>query len=302
MDVFRTPDDRFAGLPGYDFSPRYFEMYGMVDGGDSLRMHYLEEGPAQGPAILLLHGEPTWSFLYRKMIPPLVAAGFRVIAPDYFGFGRSDKPQRQDWYTYDRHVESIKRLVDELDLDDVTVVVQDWGGPIGLRVAMEMPEVFGRLVILNTGIMSGENRMSDAWWAFHDFVERVKPDVPVGMLVKNACKSELPADVLAGYEAPFPTPDSKWGVVAFPMIVPTSVESPGAAEMMTMSEKLGKWDKPALVAFSDSDPIFQPKTGERFVSRIPGARPMITIPDASHFLQEDQGELIAGHIVEFVNS
>ncbi|HEV1997475.1 MAG TPA: haloalkane dehalogenase, partial [Candidatus Dormibacteraeota bacterium] len=300
MDVYRTPDERFAGLPGYDFKPHYFEMYGMVDHGKSLRMHYLEEGPAHGDPVLLLHGEPTWSFLYRKMIRPLADAGYRVIAPDYFGFGRSDKPQSLEWYTYDRHVESIKRLVDELDLERITVVVQDWGGPIGLRVATEMDELFARLVILNTGILSGEAKMSDAWWAFHDFVDKVKPDVPVGMLIKGACLTEPAPEVLAGYEAPFPVPESKWGVSAFPQIVPTSTDAPGAAEQVEMAERLKAWKKPALVAFSDSDAIFSVKTGERFVERIPGAGPMITIPQAAHFLQEDQGEMIAAHIVEFL--
>ena len=300
MDVYRTPDERFQNLPEYAFKPHYFEMYGMVDHGASLRMHYLEEGPAQGDPVLLLHGEPTWSFLYRKMVGPLADAGYRVIAPDYFGFGRSDKPQGLEWYTYDRHVESIKRLVDELDLENITVVVQDWGGPIGLRVATEMDHLFARLVILNTGILSGEAKMSDAWWSFHDFVDKVKPDVPVGMLVKGACKVEPTAQVLAGYEAPFPVPESKWGVSAFPLIVPTSTESPGAAEAIETAARLKDWKKPALVAFSDSDPIFQLQTGERFVERIPGAKPMVTIAGASHFLQEDKGEEIAGHIIEFL--
>ena len=302
MDVYRTPDERFAGLPGYDFKPHYFEMYGMVDHGASLRMHYLEEGPAQGDPVLLLHGEPTWSFLYRKMIRPLADAGYRVIAPDYFGFGRSDKPQGLDWYTYDRHVESIKRLVDELDLERITVVVQDWGGPIGLRVATEMDDLFARLVILNTGILSGESKMPDAWWAFHDFVDKVKPDVPIGMLIKGACLTEPSTEVLAGYEAPFPVPQSKWGVSAFPLIVPTSTEAPGAAEAMSTAERLKSWKKPALVAFSDSDNIFSTKTGERFVERIPGAGPMVTIAGAAHFLQEEKGEVIATHIVDFLKS
>jgi haloalkane dehalogenase len=293
LQTYRTPDERFAGLPGYDFEPRYIEQ-------DGLRMHRVDEG--SGSPILLLHGEPTWSYLYRKMIPPLVAAGHRVVAPDYFGFGRSDKPALQSWYTYDRHVDSIKRLVEELDLRDGTMVVQDWGGPIGLRVATEMDDRFSRLVILNTGIMSGENRMSEAWWAFHDFVEKVKPDVPVGMLVAGACLTPPAAEVMRAYEAPFPEPDSKWGVVAFPMIVPTSPESPGADKMMEASTKLNQWQKPTLVAFSDSDPIFPPKVGERFAARIPGARPFVLIKGASHFIQEDQGEVVAEHIIDFLKS
>jgi haloalkane dehalogenase len=293
LNSYRTPDERFRDLPGYDFEPHYTEQ-------DGLRMHRVDEG--EGSPILLLHGEPTWSFLYRKMIPPLVASGHRVIAPDYFGFGRSDKPAELRWYTYDQHVDSIKRLVQELNLGDITIVVQDWGGPIGLRVATEMDDRFSRLVILNTGIMSGQNRMPDAWWAFHDFVERVKPDVPVGLLVARACFTPPSDEVIQGYEAPFPEPDSKWGVVAFPLIVPTSPDSPGAPAAMAAAEKLKAWRKPALVAFSDSDPIFPPRVGERFVERIPGARPFVLIEGASHFLQEDKGEVIADHVIDFLAS
>lgn len=291
MDIFRTPDERFDDLPGYDFEPHYTEQEG-------LRMHHLDEG--NGSPLLLLHGEPTWSFLYRKMIPPLVAAGHRVVAPDYFGFGRSDKPALESWYTYDRHVDSMRRLVEELDLGDITVVVQDWGGPIGLRLATEMDDRFARLVLLNTGIMSGRNRMSDAWWAFHDFVERVKPDIPVGLLVARLCVSPPSDEVVRGYEAPFPEPDSKWGAVAFPRMVPTAPESPGAAEQMAVGEKLRAWQKPALVAFGDSDPIFSTRVGQRLVERIPGASPLVVIEAASHFLQEDQGEVIADHVIDFL--
>ncbi|HXA41812.1 MAG TPA: haloalkane dehalogenase [Candidatus Solibacter sp.] len=293
LEFFRTPDERFANLPGYPFDPHYTEQEG-------LRMHRVDEG--SGSPVLLLHGEPTWSFLYRKMVPPLVAAGHRVVAPDYYGFGRSDKPQDVRWYTYDRHVESIRRLVEELDLRDITVVVQDWGGPIGLRVATEMEDRFSRLVILNTGIMTGHGRMSDAWWAFHDFVEKVKPDVPVGLLVARACAVEPSPEVVAGYEAPYPEPDSKWGAVAFPLLVPTGPESPGAAEQLKVGESLERWSKPALVAFSDSDFVFQPKVGERFVERIPGARPFVLVEGAGHFLQEDKGEVVAGHIVDFLGA
>jgi haloalkane dehalogenase len=293
LQTYRTPDERFAGLPGYDFEPHYIEQ-------DGLRMHRVDEG--SGSPILLLHGEPTWSFLYRKMIPPLVAAGHRVVAPDYFGFGRSDKPQDVRWYTYDRHVESIGHLVEDLDLRNIIVVVQDWGGPIGLRLATEMDDRFSRLVILNTGIMSGHGKMSDAWWAFHDFVERVKPDVPVGLLVARSCAVEPSPDVVAAYEAPFPEPDSKWGVVAFPLLVPTSPESPGAEKQMEVGEKLRQWLKPALVAFSDSDFVFRPKVGERFVERIPGARPFVLIEGAGHFLHEDKGEVVADHVIEFLKN
>jgi len=273
------------------------DLSGLSD-GETLRMHHLDEG--SGAPILLLHGEPTWCYLYRKMVGPLVAAGHRVVAPDYFGFGRSDKPADLGWYTYDRHVDSIRRLVEHLDLRDVTVVVQDWGGPIGLRLATEVANRFSRLVILNTGLMTGQNRMSDAWWAFHDFVDRVKPDIPVGMLVRGACAVEPEPGVIAAYEAPFPVSESKWGVAAFPLLVPTTPESPGAAEMMAANERLKAWTRPALVAFSDQDPIFTTRTGQRFVDRIPGARPLVVIPGGGHFLQEDMGEVVAAHIVDFL--
>jgi haloalkane dehalogenase len=194
----------------------------------------------------------------------------------------------------------MKALVEALDLRRATAVVQDWGGPIGLRVATDLDDRFSRLVILNTGIMSGQNRMSDAWWAFHDFVNRVKPDLPIGLLVARACAVEPAPEVIAAYEAPFPEPDSKWGAVAFPMIVPTSAESPGAPEQIEVGHKLEQWQKPALVAFGDSDPVFTTRTGERFVKRIPGARPLVVIEGAAHFLQEDKGEEIAQLIVDFL--
>ncbi|MEA2647345.1 MAG: haloalkane dehalogenase [Chloroflexota bacterium] len=291
MQPYRTPDERFENLPGYDFAPHYTEQ-------DGLRLHHVDEG--SGNPVVMFHGEPTWSYLYRRMIPPLVAAGHRCIAPDYFGFGRSDKPDRQDWYSYVRHVDSMKRLVEELDLRNTTAVVQDWGGPIGLKVATDMADRFDRLVILNTGLFSGQGRMSDAWWAFHDFVEKVKPDLPIGLLVARACAVEPDPKVVAAYDAPFPEPDSKWGAVAFPMLVPTSEDFPGVAEQMEVQRRLAEWQKPTLVAFSDQDPIFTTRTGERFVERIPGAGPLLVIEGGGHFLQEDRGEVIAQHIVEFL--
>ena len=298
MEVYRTPDDRFEGLPGYGFQPHYLEFGQFAD--SSLRLHYVDEGA--GDPILLLHGEPTWSFLYRKVIPALVGAGHRAVAPDYFGFGRSDKPVELSWYTFDRHVEVVEAFIERLDLRRVTLVVQDWGGPIGTRVLADMPDRFARLVVLNTGIFSGENRMPEAWWSFRNFVEKVMPDVPVGMLVSGACFTPPEPDVLAAYEAPFPVAESKWGVAAFPLIVPTSMESPGAAAALRAAEFIERWDKPALVAFSDSDPIFPVRVGERMAARIPGAGPLVTIPRASHFLQEDQGEEVARVIVEFLRA
>jgi len=293
VEAYRTPDDRFAALPGYTFAPHYIEL-------DGLRQHYVDEG--SGPMVLMLHGEPTWSYLYRNVIPAVVAAGHRVVAPDLIGCGRSDKPVGLDWYTYDNHVAAMRKFVEELDLRDITLVVHDWGGPIGLRLAMENEARFARLVILNTGIMtSGENRMPEAWWSFRNFVDKVKPDVPVGMLIQGACFTPPAPEVLAAYEAPFPEPEAKWGVSAFPLIVPTSAESPGGAAAIAAAGRLREWTKPALVAFSDSDPIFPTRVGENFVARIPGARrPLTVIPQASHFLQEDQPGLVASAITGFL--
>jgi haloalkane dehalogenase len=290
MDVFRTPDERFATLPGYDFEPHYTEL-------DGLRLHYVDEG--EGEPVVCFHGEPTWSYLYRKMLPPLVASGRRVICPDYAGFGRSDKPTDQDWYTYDRHVDLVTRLLAELDVQGVTAVVQDWGGPIGLRWAVENAERVARLVILNTGLFTG--RVSKGFMAWRDFAER-NPDLPVGMVVGGATASDVPGDVVAAYEAPFPTPESKAGAAQFPLIVPTSDEMAGATEMRAVSDALSRWDKPALVAFSDSDPVFPfPRSGEVFAELIPTAGEQVRIEGAAHFLQEDRGQEIADEMIRFMS-
>jgi haloalkane dehalogenase len=221
VKTFRTPDERFENLPGYTFEPRYLEQ-------DGLRMHYVEEGV--GDPVLLLHGEPSWAFLYRKLIPPLAQVA-RVVAPDYFGFGRSDKPTRIEDYSYDFHYGSIERLADELDLRESTVVVQDWGGPVGLRLAVERPERVARLVILNTGIGAGR-APSEEWLRFREFMRRVGTDLVPGQLVRISCVNELPDDVVEAYNAPFPTPESKAGVLAFPELVPTELGHPSAPKML----------------------------------------------------------------------
>lgn len=293
-DAFRTPDERFADLDGYSFAPQYIELSGDLAG---LRMHRVDE--SSGDPILLLHGEPTWAYLYRKMIPALSEVG-RVIAPDYIGFGRSDKVTDRDWYSYDRHVDSIRQLIEDLDLTGITLVVQDWGGPIGLRLAVEHPDRFARLVILNTGIFRpGPRWPSPGFLAWRDFAER-NPDLPVGFVIQGATTTELPDSVIAGYEAPFPDAASKAGVAAFPLLVPLSTEDPGSAEMSRVADALGDWTKPVLVAFSDSDPIFPPRAGEKLAERIPGAGPFVEIAGASHFLQEDKGGEIAEHIASFI--
>lgn len=262
-------------------------------------MHYVDEG--SGEPILLLHGEPTWAYLYRKMIPSLVPAG-RVVAPDFIGFGRSDKPTERDWYTYDRHSDSLVQLIEALDLRDIAVVVQDWGGPIGLRVAVEHTDRFKRLVILNTGIFRpGPKWPSEEFLQWRNFAER-NPDLPIGFVLQSATVTELADDVIAAYEAPFPTPESKAGAAAFPLLVPLTEDDPGAKEMGEVREALARWDRPALVAFSDSDPIFSLRGGERMADRIPGAGEVVPIEGAGHFLQEDKGEDVARVIQEFLQS
>jgi haloalkane dehalogenase len=289
VEVYRTPDECFAGLPGYPFAPKYLEQ-------DGLRMHYVDEG--SGTPILLLHGEPTWAFLYRRMIPRLSRVA-RVVAPDYFGFGRSDKPMRIEDYSYDFHYSSIERLADDLDLRDATIVVQDWGGPVGLRLATEHLDRVARLVILNTGVGAGR-APSDEWLRFRAFVRRVGTDLVPGQLIRISGVTALADDVVEAYNAPFPTPESKAGVLAFPELVPTEIDHPSAAKMLEVRAALETWDRPALVLFSDSDPIFTPAAAERLAARIPGAGPAETIVGAGHFLQEEKGEEIAERIVQFL--
>ncbi|MGH2781477.1 MAG: haloalkane dehalogenase [Thermoleophilaceae bacterium] len=289
-DLFRTPDERFEDLPGYDFEPHWRD-------ADGLRLHYVDEG--SGDPVVCFHGEPTWAYLYRRMVPALVAAGRRLICPDYPGFGRSDKPTDRGWYDFDRHSEEMSNLLGALDLRDATVVVQDWGGPIGLRWAVENAERVASLVILNTGLFTG--RVSKGFMAWRDFAER-NPDLPIGFVLQGATATELPDDVLAAYEAPFPTAESKAGAAQFPLLVPTSEDQEGAATMRAVADELSRWDKPALVAFSDSDPVFPyPRAGQAFCDLIPGAGDQVRIEGAAHFLQEDRGEAIAREIVRFLD-
>jgi haloalkane dehalogenase len=289
VDVFRTPDERFQGLPGYDFEPHYAEV-------DGLRLHYVDEG--EGGPVVCFHGEPTWAYLYRKMLGPLVEGGHRVICPDYAGFGRSDKPTDRGWYSYDRHVELVSAVLAGLDLSGAVVVVQDWGGPIGLRWAMENAERVGALVILNTGLFTG--RVSKGFLAWRNFAEK-NPDLPVGFVIQGATTTELADEVVAAYEAPFPTPESKAGPAQFPLLVPTDEQMNGAGAMREVVDALQNWEKPALVAFSDSDPVFPfPRAGERFTEWIPTAGEQVKIEGAAHFLQEDRGEQIAAEILDFL--
>jgi haloalkane dehalogenase len=291
VDIFRTPDERFEGLPGYEFDPNYVE-------SDGLRLHYVDEG--EGSPIVCFHGEPTWAFLYRKMLAMLVGGGHRVVCPDLPGFGRSDKPTDRGWYSYDRHCEAVGKVLGGLDLSDATVIVQDWGGPIGLRWAVENADRVRALVILNTGLFTG--RVSKGFMAWRNFAEK-NPDLPIGFVIQGATTTELTDEIVSGYEAPFPTPASKAGAAQFPLLVPTEEDDPMAVQQREMAEFMGRWEVPALVAFSDSDPVFPfPRAGERFTELLPATSEQTKIEGAAHFLQEDRGELIAEHVLRFLAS
>lgn len=293
MEILRTPDDRFANLAAYPFAPHY------VDAG-SLRMHYVDEGPPTAAPVLLLHGEPSWSYLYRKMIPILAAAGHRVVAPDLVGFGRSDKPVRQEDYTYQRHVDWVRGVIEQLDLRDITLVGQDWGGLIGLRLAAEHNERFARIVAANTFLPTGDRPAGDAFLAWRRYSQET-PDFHAGGIVRGGCVTDLPPEVVAAYDAPFPDDRYKAGARRFPVLVPISPDDPAAAPNRKAWEALRRWTKPFLTAFSDSDPITS--GADRVLQQeIPGAsgQPHTTIPKAGHFLQEDNGERLAGVIVDFL--
>jgi haloalkane dehalogenase len=289
-DTIRTPGDRFANLPGYGFESNYIDI-------DGIRVHYLDEGA--GKPVVLFHGEPTWSFLYRRIIGPLTTAGYRSIVPDYPGFGMSDKPTDPSFYTYDRHVEFMAHLVEHLDLDAATAVVQDWGGPIGLRLAVEHPDRFDRLVIMNTGLFSGNPTSSPGFVAWRAFVEKTE-DLPIGMIMANTAATTWPVDVLGTYEAPFPDVRFKVGAREFPLIVPMTTDDPGAAAQAAVKSRLEEWTKPVQVLFGDSDPIFSLRVGERWSERVPGAGELEIVAGAGHFLQEDRGEEVAERIIAFL--
>jgi haloalkane dehalogenase len=294
VDAYRTPDERFRDLPGYGFEPHYVEWQG-------LRMHYLDEGGRDAEPILLLHGEPDWSYLYRKMVP-ILAGSFRVVAPDYLGFGRSDKPTAMDWYSFDRHVESVKSLVRQLDLRRITVVVQDWGGPIGLRAAVEMKDRYARLVVLNTGLFGGDGWPTEGFLRWRAFAERTGLDIDVGRVMQASTATQLDEATLAAYAAPWPDRESKAGVAAFPLLVPLRAEDANASALRKVAEELRGWDVPALVCWSDRDPVFTLDHGQAMADGLPGAHGRLSVVEgAGHMLQEDAGEEIAKRIVEWVS-
>ncbi|TMM16334.1 MAG: alpha/beta fold hydrolase [Actinobacteria bacterium] len=288
-EAVRTPEQALEGLPDFPFRVCYRDV-------DGLRLAHRDEG--EGAPVIFLHGEPTWSFLWRKVIPPVRDAGFRCVAPDLVGFGASDKPVDIGWYSYDRHTAMAGTLLEDLDLRDATMVVHDWGGPIGLRLAVENPERVARLVILDTGLFTGHQRMTDAWIAFRDFVLRTE-DLPVGFLVRGACKRDPGDEVIAAYDAPFPDVASKAGARAFPLLIPQSPDAPGAAAGQRVQAALKADRRPTLMLWADSDPVLPLSVAERFAAAIgrPSPRP---IEDASHFLQEDQGPLIGSLIAQWL--
>jgi haloalkane dehalogenase len=301
MDALRTPDERFAELPGFAHEPRYAEV---PDGdGGTLRMAYVDAGPAEAPVVLLLHGEPSWSFLYRHVIDELVAAGLRAVAPDLVGFGRSDKPAAPGDHSFARHVEWVRALAfDVLDLRDVTLVGQDWGGLVGLRLVVEHPDRFARVVAANTGLPTGDFDMPEIWWQFRRAVENAE-QLDIGRLVAAGCASPMDEAVRAAYDAPFPGESFKAGPRAMPGLVPTAPDDPAAEANRAAWEVLGRWDKPFLVAFSDRDPI----TGAMapvLRKLIPGTAGLEhpLIEGAGHFLQEDAGERLGRVVADFVRS
>jgi haloalkane dehalogenase len=288
----RTPDERFEGLLGFAFLPRYRQWNG-------LRLAHLDEG--DGRPVLMLHGEPTWSFLFRRMIPPLRDAGLRCIALDYPGFGRSDKPTSVDWYSYDCHTAACAHLIESLDLREITLIGHDWGGPIGLRLAVEMPERFSRFILIDTPFFTGRQTMPPAWWQAHDYLERT-PDVSVGMLVRAGCAGAPDRHVIAGYEAPFTDQQSKAGVLAFPLrVLPRSPDLPAARACWQTMKTMRRDPRPRLVLWGESDLLFPTSLGE-WVAGALRCPPLITVPGAGHFLPEDRGEQAAALILDWLAS
>ncbi len=305
MKTVRTPEEHFEDLPDYPFAPNYAEIPAepeLGDQGDRLRVHYLDEGPADAAPILLLHGEPSWSYLYRHMIPPLVEAGHRVIVPDQVGFGRSDKPTEMSDYTYARHIAWMSNLIFEhLNLTNITFFGQDWGGLIGLRLVTAQPDRFSRVIISNTGLPTGSPPPSEAFMAWQKFSQE-SPVFPIGELIDRACERPLTADEKAAYDAPFPGDSYKAGARIWPSLVVTAPDGPEAAENVAAWEVLKGWTKPLLCCFSDRDPVT--KGGDKpFVTLVPGAKdqPHRTLEGGGHFVQEDCGPELVEVINRFID-
>lgn len=297
MTILRTPDDRFLNLPDYPFAPHYVEI------DDHLRMHYVDEGPENGTSgetVLMLHGEPTWSYLYRKMIPIVAGAGYRVIAPDLIGFGKSDKIAEPEVYSYQSHINWLTAFLQALDLRNITLVCQDWGGLLGLRLAAENSDRFVRITASNTGLPTGDQPPSEAFLLWQQFSQTIE-SLPIGMLINMGSASKLSPEVIAAYDAPFPDESYKTASRVFPTLVPISPEDPAAPANRSAWKMLMRWQKPFLTAFSDGDPITA--GGDKILQKlIPGAQgqPHVTLSPGGHFVQEDQGEEWARLIVKFI--
>jgi len=293
MEILRTPDARFANLPGYPFAPHYVEV-------DGLRIHYVDEGPRDAAPVLMLHGEPSWSYLYRHMIPIVAAAGHRVVAPDLVGFGRSDKPAAREDYSYQRHVDWLRGAIEALDLREITLVCQDWGGLLGLRIAAEGPDRFARIVAANTMLPTGDAPPTPGFLAWRKFSQEV-PDFEAGKIVQSATTTDLPDEVVAAYDAPFPDDRYKAGARMFPVLVPISPDDPAAPANRRAWEALRRFEKPFLTAFSDKDPVLGGLEGI-LQEAIPGARGRThpTIHGGGHFLQEDRGPELARVVLDFM--
>lgn len=298
MQFLRTDDARFDDLPDYGFAPRYVEVDDTE--GSKLRVHYLDEGPHGGEVVLLMHGEPSWSYLYRHMIPPLVAAGHRVIAPDLVGFGRSDKPTKQDDYTYQRHVDWMTEAVQKMDLVGITLFAQDWGGLIGLRLVAAMPERFGRIVVGNTALPTGDQPMGKAFEGWREYSQTVE-DFNAGKIVYGGTTSKLTVSEVAAYNAPFPDDSYKAGARRFPMLVPSSPDDPASGPNRAAWKVLSALDLPVLTTFGADDKIMA-GVEKSFHKLMPGAagQEHVILPDAGHFLQEDVGPELARRIIAFM--
>jgi haloalkane dehalogenase len=298
MKALRTPEEHFDGLPDFPYEPHYL----MVPDGESgrLRIHYVDEGPKDAEPVLMMHGEPSWSFLYRKMIPVFLEAGCRAVAPDLVGFGRSDKPAERGDYTYNRHVEWMQNWLEQMDLKRITLVCQDWGGLIGLRLLAAHPERFARAVVANTGLPTGDFPISKAFLQWRKFSVEV-PEFNVGAIVNRGTLSDLPEEILEAYNAPFPDETYKEGACIFPSLVPIAPDDPAAPANRQAWEVLSRFENPFLTAFSDGDPIT--RGGEQiFQKRVPGAQgqPHTVVQGGGHFLQEDRGEAFARVLVDFM--
>jgi haloalkane dehalogenase len=288
-EAYRTAEERFEGLPGWELEPRYREVAG-------LRLAHVEAG--EGAPVVFLHGEPTWSFLWRKVIPPVRDAGFRCIAPDLVGFGRSDKPVDPGWYSYDRHTEVIASLLEDLDLRDVTLVLHDWGGPIGFRVAVEHPDRVKRMVAMDTGVFTGNQSMSEAWHRFAEYVAR-SDDLPIGFLVRRGCMRDPGDEVVAAYEAPFPEPAAKAGAKVFPELIPLRPDAPGPDAGARTFAALAEDRRPVLLLWGQEDRALPPVAGEALAKALSWPRPR-PIEQAGHYLQEDAGPQVGGIIAEWL--